>query len=235
MVTRRLGQKDRSESSSTVIWRVDGIIGDRFRLKNNLGKDAMGEVFLVEDLTLGEDRALMAILPQERWNDELAKRFTKEIRVNTNVSDVFRVVRVFECGVDQASGVPYVVMEYLTGPTLRERLQERKTKPTINEALTITSEILKGVDVAHRSGMLYVGLRPEHVKIISESPHLQIKLLDFCVPRELSQDSVTVKLFRKAGTHFYMAPEVQENGLLGWGSDIYSVGAMLYEMLVGAP
>ncbi len=207
------------------------IIGGTYRLERQLGKGGMGEVWLARHTLLDENRAIKIVLGEIATNAELRDRFIRgEARNSLRLERHPNIVRVYELG--QHDGMPYMVMEYVEGLTLRQILTQRKTLPP-RETFFFLDQIAKALDLAHRQGMIHRDIKPANVLV---EPNGRAKLSDFGLTKNLetSQDDSLTTTGQYMGTPAYVSPE-QVEGHADQRSDIYSLGAMVYEMLTGRP
>ncbi|MBT2473414.1 protein kinase, partial [Microbacterium sp. ISL-103] len=151
-------------------------------------------------------------------------RFIQEARAAARLADP-HVVNVFDQGQD--GELAYLVMEYLPGITLRELLREQK-RLTIPQTITIMDAVLAGLAAAHRAGIVHRDVKPENVLLAEDG---RIKIGDFGLARATTANTATGQ--QLLGTIAYLAPELVTRGTADARSDIYALGIMLYEMLVG--
>src|SRR3954451_18658136 len=209
-------------TSSQMIGKV---LSGRYRLEAKLGSGGMSTVYLARDSTL--DRAV-AVKVMHREMSEQAdqlQRFRQEARAVAKLSHP-NVVAVIDAGED--GGHPYIVFEYVEGETLKQRIN-RIGALDAQEALAYAIEIARGLSVAHSRKMVHRDIKPQNVLIDSEG---RAKLTDFGISRQLEQDGMTAT-GRVLGTTDYVAPEQAMGHPVDQRSDVYSLGVVLYEMLVG--
>jgi serine/threonine protein kinase len=198
-----------------------------------LGSGGMGEVYRARDLRLHRDVALKIIRGTNE--DESRRRMLREARAAAAVSHP-NICQVFEAGEEQ--GALFITMELLTGETLADRISRGRIP--VSEAISLAVETLTALHVIHAQGFIHRDLKPENIFL---TPH-GIKILDFGLARPASVDagpSLTQTASRLTqvgmtiGTPRYMAPE-QIHGLpLDAQTDLFAMGATLYEMLSGRP
>jgi serine/threonine protein kinase len=190
--------------SNDIVWEaVDHELGRRV---------AMKELNLPEGVT--------EVQKQERIN-----RFLREAKAAGRLSHP-NIVTIHEVGVE--NGRYYIVMEYLEGENLRERLQRQGAIP-LKEAVDITLQVLAALEHAHRMGVVHRDIKPENIHLL---PDGLVKLTDFGIARIVFEPNITIdgQIF---GTPSYMSPEQIEGGEIDARTDIFSVGVVLYEMLTG--
>ncbi len=210
------------------------MIGTRFshyRIVERIGAGGMGEVYRAQDEHLPRNVAIK-ILPAGTLADEATrKRFRKEAETLSQLNHP-HIATVYDF--DTQDGVDFLVMEYVDGTTLAERL-EHGALPT-DEVLRIGSEIAWALEEAHGRGIVHRDLKPRNIGLTQKN---QVKVLDFGLARVLrpSTDTVTTKSMTEtpgfAGTLPYMAPEQLRGAASDHRSDLYSLGVVLYEMATG--
>jgi len=207
--------------------------GGAYRLDKLLGRGGMGEVWQARHILLGEPRAIKIMLSNLASDPLIKERFIHGEAKNTLRLDRHpNIVRVFELGLHQ--DMPYIVMEYvegsLEGPTLKEYLAT-KQKLSLEEAGDVLIQIAAGLEVAHRQGIVHRDIKPAN---ILREANGQYKISDFGLVKDLEDPNNLTLAGRAMGTPIYMSPE-QAMGEESPASDIYALGVMLYEMLVGRP
>lgn len=184
----------------------------------------MAVVYLGNDLRLERRVAIKVMHPHLVEDDAFTKRFEQEARSAAGLGHP-NVVNVFDQGVDR--GVPYLVMEYLPGITLRDLLKQQK-RLTAEQSLEIAEAILAGLTAAHAAGIVHRDLKPENVLLADDG---RIKIGDFGLARAVSANTTTGQAL--LGTIAYLSPELVTRGVADARSDIYAFGIVLYEMLTG--
>lgn len=184
----------------------------------------MATVYVATDLRLERRIALKVMHAHLSDDSAFQSRFIQEARSAARLADP-HVVNVFDQGQD--GELAYLVMEYLPGITLRELLREQK-RLTITQTITIMDAILAGLAAAHRAGIVHRDVKPENVLLAEDG---RIKIGDFGLARATTANTATGQ--QLLGTIAYLAPELVTRGTADARSDIYALGIMLYEMLVG--
>ena len=206
-----------------------------YRIVEKIGAGAMGEVFRAYDDRLGRFVAIKLIKPTSSENPDHVRRFELEARAAASLNHP-NIVSIFDVGLD--GGSPYIVSELLEGGTLRQRLA--KGPISSREAVELALQITSGLAAAHDRHIVHRDLKPENLFITHEG---RIKILDFGVaklqPRpdeKRSVESLTTitKHGAVVGTYAYMSPEQLRGRSVDPRSDIFSFGAVLFEMLAGA-
>jgi len=184
----------------------------------------MATVYVATDLRL-ERRIALKVMHGHLSDDAVFQsRFIQEARAAARLADP-HVVNVFDQGQD--GELAYLVMEYLPGITLRELLREQK-RLTIPQTISIMDAILSGLAAAHKAGIVHRDVKPENVLLAEDG---RIKIGDFGLARATTANTATGQ--QLLGTIAYLAPELVTRGTADARSDIYALGIMLYEMLVG--
>ena len=204
--------------------KVGDVLEDRYRIETPIARGGMSTVYRCLDLRLGRSMALK-VMEEDFVDDPIFRqRFRREARSMAQLSHP-NLVNVYDFSA--TDGLVYLVMELITGGTLRELLAERGPMPP-HAAVGVMRGVLTGLAVAHRAGMVHRDIKPDNVLINSDH---QVKLSDFGLVRAAhagqSQDNQIV------GTVAYLSPEQVEGGEIGPASDVYSAGIVLFELLTG--
>jgi hypothetical protein len=212
-----------------------GQVFDHYQILEKIGSGAMGEVFRARDQRLGRDVALKLIRPASSDNPDHLRRFELEARAAAALNHP-NIVAVYDVGFNQGS--PYIVCELLEGQTLRKRLAAGALP--VHLAVDYSLQIMQGLIAAHDRRIIHRDLKPENLFVTSDG---RVKILDFGVAKLQSapeesgrsvEDLTTVtKSGSVIGTVAYMSPEQLRGKTVDHRSDIFSVGAILYEMLTG--
>src|SRR4029079_450669 len=211
-----------ARSSSAMIGTV---LSGRYKLEAKLGSGGMSTVYLARDTTLDRQVAVKVMHREMSEQADQLERFRQEARAVAKLSHP-NVVAVIDAGED--GGHPYIVFEYVEGETLKQRIN-RVGALDAQEALAYAIEIARGLTVAHARKMVHRDIKPQNVLIDSEG---RAKLTDFGISRQLERDGLTAT-GRVLGTTDYVSPEQAMGHGVDQRSDIYSLGVVLYEMLIG--
>ena len=184
----------------------------------------MATVYVATDMRLERRIALQVLNAHLSDDSAFQSRFIQEARAAARLADP-HVVNVFDQGQD--GELAYLVMEYLPGITLRELMREQK-RLTVTQTITIMDAILSGLAAAHAAGIVHRDVKPENVLLAEDG---RIKIGDFGLARATTANTATGA--QLLGTIAYLAPELVTRGTADARSDIYALGIMLYEMLVG--
>jgi eukaryotic-like serine/threonine-protein kinase len=204
---------------------IGTVLSGRYKLEAKLGSGGMSTVYLARDNTLDRPVAVKVMHREMSEQADQLQRFRQEARAVAKLSHP-NVVAVIDAGED--GGHPYIVFEYVEGETLKQRINRVGALDT-QEALAYAIEIARGLTVAHARRMVHRDIKPQNVLIDSEG---RAKLTDFGISRQLEQDGMTAT-GRVLGTTDYVSPEQAMGHPVDQRSDVYSLGVVLYEMLVG--
>ncbi|MDC0746749.1 serine/threonine-protein kinase [Polyangium mundeleinium] len=208
------------------------IFAGRYRLIRRLAAGAMGAVY--EARHLGTDRrwALKVMLSHIIERPELRRRFALEARVTAHIESPF-LVEVFDAGVDEATGVPFLVMELLRGEELGRCLR-RVGRFSPEETLACLHQTALALDKTHGAGIVHRDLKPANLFLsVREDGERRIKILDFGVAKIVAEGSAGGGATQTVGTPLYMAPEQFRGHRVSAATDIYALGMMAYTFLVG--
>jgi serine/threonine protein kinase len=204
---------------------IGTVLSGRYRLEAKLGSGGMSTVYLARDETLDRPVAIKVLHREMSEQEDQLQRFRQEARAVAKLSHP-NVVSVIDAGED--GGHPYIVFEYVKGETLKQRIARVGGLDT-QEAIAYAIEVARGLSVAHSRNMVHRDIKPQNVLIDEEG---RAKLTDFGISRQLEQEGVTAT-GRVLGTTDYVAPEQAMGRDVDPRSDVYSLGVVLYEMLVG--
>lgn len=203
---------------------IGRLIDDRYLVRSRIARGGMATVYLATDTRL-ERRVAIKIMHDHLAVDEaFRERFVREARSAAKLAHP-NVVNVFDQGDD--AGVAYMVMEYVSGITLRDLLHQHK-RLTPAQTIDILEAVLSGLQAAHKSGIVHRDLKPENVLLADDG---RIKLSDFGLARAASANTATGQVL--LGTIAYLSPELVTQGQADIRSDIYAMGIMMFEMLTG--
>ena len=210
--------------------RLTDALAGRYRVDREIGKGGMATVYLARDLRHDRQVALKLLEP-ELGAILGAERFLSEIRVTANLQHP-NLLPLFDSG--EADGLLYYVMPFVDGESLRQRLDRERQLP-VDEALRIATLICGALDYAHRRGVIHRDLKPENILLNDDGQPL---LADFGIALAVSRagGARITQTGLSLGTPQYMSPE-QATGdrAIDGRTDIYSLGAVTYEMLTGEP
>jgi eukaryotic-like serine/threonine-protein kinase len=210
--------------------QVQASLGAAYMVERELGGGGMSRVFVAYDETLGRS-VVLKILPPDLAGGVSLERFQREIRLAAQLQHP-HIVPVIGTGV--ADALPYYIMPFVTGESLRDRLRRERQLP-VHEAVQIACEVAQALDYAHGRDIVHRDIKPENVLL--HEGHAVVADFGICRAITHSSDADPITLAGMAvGTPQYMSPEqaAGEREIDG-RSDIYSLGCVLYEMLVGEP
>ena len=202
-----------------------------FRIERELGRGGMGVVYLAHDTKLDRPVAIKSLSADVAGNRDVLSRWEREARLlaSLNHPNIATIHEVRE----EPNGAGYLVLEYITGQTLADRLKEGPMP--VDEALSVFGQIAEGLEAAHQAGIIHRDLKPANVKIIEDG---RVKILDFGIAKEIggkvsNKDSTVTQLGKIIGTPAYMSPEQARGQPADKRSDIWAFGCCLYESLTG--
>ncbi|MGW4564084.1 Stk1 family PASTA domain-containing Ser/Thr kinase [Streptomyces sp. NPDC004561] len=208
-------------------------LGGRYELGHVLGRGGMAEVYLAHDTRLGRTVAVKTLRADLARDPSFQARFRREAQSAASLNHP-AIVAVYDTGEDYIDGVsiPYIVMEYVDGSTLRELLHSgRKLLP--ERAMEMTIGILQGLEYAHRSGIVHRDIKPANVMLTRNG---QVKVMDFGIARAMGDSGMTMtQTAAVIGTAQYLSPEQAKGEQVDARSDLYSTGCLLYELLTVRP
>ena len=215
---------------------VGQVVDGRYQIERLLGTGGMGAVYEAEHIEIGKKVALKVLHPQFSRQADLVARFRREARAASKVGHP-NIVDVTDSGTT-GDGDAYFVMERLDGTDLADVLRQDR-KLAVDRALAIGTQICRALHAAHNAGIIHRDLKPENIFLVARDGQPDfVKVLDFGIaksdnqaqgPRRLTTPGIAM------GTPEYMAPEQAAGKPIDGRVDIYSVGAILYEVLCGEP
>jgi serine/threonine-protein kinase len=206
---------------------ADEFIAGRYRLGRRLGMGGMSTVRLAFDTNLEREVAVKLLAEHLADDDNFVSRFRREALAAARLVHP-NIVQVFDFGLDEATGQHYIVMEYVAGKSCAEILRERKRLP-IDDVLDIISQSCRGLDHAHRNGVVHRDVKPGN---LMKSDDGVVKLADFGIAKATEQSSIT-QVGSVLGTAAYLAPEQARGEEAGPPADQYALGVVTYQMLAG--
>ncbi len=199
------------------------IIAARYQVEEQIGSGGMADVYKATDLKLGRTVAIK-VLKQEFSDDKnFVNKFRAEAQSAANLEHP-NIVNVYDVGLQ--NGFYYIVMEYVSGITLKEYI-EKKGRLNYRETLSIAIQVARGIQAAHANNIIHRDIKPQNIIISSEG---KVKVTDFGIARAASEDTIHSDVM---GSVHYSSPEQARNGYVSNRSDIYSLGIVMYEMVTG--
>jgi Tol biopolymer transport system component len=218
---------DKTLSQTQAAFHPEDLVGKtigQHRVVEKIGEGGMGVVFKAVDTRLERTVAVKIINPQALAGEETRNRFLRESRAGAALNHP-NICTLY--GADEADGVLFMSMEFVDGPSLRAKIDERPLP--LEEALDIAIQAGEGLKAAHQNGIVHRDIKPGNI-LINKSG--RVKILDFGLAQmlDLSQFTITGTVM---GTPAYMSPEQLQAGKADERSDIWALGVVLYEMLSG--
>ncbi|MFH9891660.1 Stk1 family PASTA domain-containing Ser/Thr kinase [Streptomyces luteogriseus] len=208
-------------------------LGGRYELGQVLGRGGMAEVYLAHDTRLGRTVAVKTLRADLARDPSFQARFRREAQSAASLNHP-AIVAVYDTGEDYIDNVsiPYIVMEYVDGSTLRELLHSgRKLLP--ERAMEMTIGILQALEYSHRAGIVHRDIKPANVMLTRNG---QVKVMDFGIARAMGDSGMTMtQTSAVIGTAQYLSPEQAKGEQVDARSDLYSTGCLLYELLTVRP
>ena len=208
-------------------------LGGRYELGAVLGRGGMAEVFMARDTRLGRTVAVKTLRADLSRDPTFQARFRREAQSAASLNHP-AIVAIYDTGEDFENGVsvPYIVMEYADGSTLRDLLHSgRRLLP--ERALEITAGVLQALDYSHRNGIIHRDIKPANIMLTRSGT---VKVMDFGIARAMADNGMTMtQTAAVIGTAQYLSPEQAKGETVDARSDLYSTGCLMYELLTGRP
>src|ERR1700719_4145224 len=211
------------------------LLGDRYELDGVVGRGGMAEVYRARDLRLDRTVAIKTLRTDLARDQTFQARFRREAQSAASLNNP-SIVAVYDTGedLDVSTGapVPFIVMEYVDGRTVRDLLIEgHRLLP--ERTLEITSGVLRALEYSHQAGIVHRDIKPGNVMVTRNG---DIKVMDFGIARAMSDAQATMtQTAQVIGTAQYLSPEQARGERVDARSDLYSAGCLLYELLTGRP
>jgi serine/threonine-protein kinase len=212
------------------------LVADKYRLTRLLGRGGMGAVWEGVHITLGTRVAVKFIDSEVSESGEFRRRFDNEAKATAQLNSKY-AVKVFDQGIT-SDGRAYIVMEFLSGESLEQRVS-REGKLSLNRVATVIRQVSRALTRAHRTGIVHRDLKPDNIFVVhDEEDHTEIaKVVDFGIAKFTSQSDVSTSQTRTGdvlGTPQFMSPE-QARGLksVDHRSDVWSLGVIAYRAATG--
>lgn len=209
------------------------VFHDRYQIVRCLKAGGMGAIYECVHMTTRKRRALKVMLPDVIANPGMRDRFELEARVTAEIESD-HIVETFDAGVDEATGVPFLVMELLRGDDLSGVL-EKRGHLNAEETVALLFQVALALDRTHAANIVHRDLKPQNIFLTTRddgSP--RVKILDFGIAKVIADGSKAAKQTAAIGTPIYMAPEqATGEGKIGAPADLYALGHIAYTLLVG--
>ena len=216
---------------------TDRILDGRYEVGELIGRGGMADVYLGRDSRLGRAVAIKVLRPDLARDPLFQSRFRREAQAVAGLNHA-SIVSVYDTG-DQApaSGspddarLPFIVMEYVSGRTLRDLIKSGDI--SIDEAIDYTLGVLSALEYSHRSGIVHRDIKPANVMVTHDG---HVKVMDFGIARAIADSAATMTQTQAViGTAQYLSPEQARGETVDARSDLYSAACLLFEMLAGRP
>ena len=214
------------------------VLSGRYELGELIGRGGMADVFRGLDTRLGRTVAVKLLRPDLARDPQFQARFKREAQAVAALNHP-SIVAVFDTGDHAVPGdhddsvrVPYIVMEFVSGKTIRDMVRAKDV--TIDQAIDFTLGVLSALDYSHKAGIVHRDIKPANVMFCPDSN--SVKVMDFGIARAIADSSATMTQTQAVvGTAQYLSPEQARGEAVDARSDLYSAGCLLYEMLTGRP
>jgi len=206
------------------------VFGGRYELHRRLARGGMADVFLARDQLLGRPVAVKVLFPEYATDPKFVERFRREAQAAANLNHP-NIVSIYDWG--EELGTYYIVMEYVEGQSLAQILR-RDGKLTIEQVTRVALDVSAALGFAHDGGVVHRDVKPGNVLV---SPKGEMKVADFGIATAMSSnaDANLTQTGAVMGTATYFSPEQAQGHKVDHRSDLYSLGVLMYEMLVGQP
>lgn len=213
------------------------VLDGRYEVGELIGRGGMADVHLGRDVRLGRSVAVKLLRPDLARDPQFRSRFRREAQAVAGLNHP-SIVSVFDTGDQHPEGgaaeavtIPFIVMEYVAGRTLRDLVRSKEL--TIDEAIEHTLGVLSALEYSHRSGIVHRDIKPANVMVM---PDGGVKVMDFGIARAIADSAATMTQTQAViGTAQYLSPEQARGETVDARSDLYSAACLLYEMLTSRP
>ncbi len=207
---------------------INEVLGGRYQLGEMIGTGGMADVYIAQDTRLARKVAIKVLRSDLARDQSFVARFRKEALAAAGLNHP-GIVAVYDSGEEPA---PYIVMELISGHTLRELIHKGERVP-LKRALEIGEGILAALEYSHQRGIVHRDIKPANIMITDQG---DVKVMDFGIARALADLGATLtNTWNIVGTAQYLSPEQALGEVADLRSDIYSTGCLLYEVLTGKP
>ena len=207
--------------------KIGQIIKERYKVIELLGEGGMAFVYKAKDMQLERMVAIKTLKPNYVEQTTFVERFKREAQTAANLNHP-NIVQIFDWGIEEE---PYFVMEYIEGNTLTSIISNKKTI-SLSDVLFIGAQVANGLEAAHTQGLVHRDIKPGNIMI---TPGGKVKVTDFGIVSIQDEESDITKTGSILGTASYISPEQAQGKAVSVGSDLYSLGTVLYELLTGNP
>ena len=207
--------------------KIGQLIKERYEIVELLGEGGMAFVYKAKDMQLERMVAIKTLKPNYVEQTTFVERFKREAQTAANLNHP-NIVQIFDWGIEEE---PYFVMEYIEGNTLTSIISNRKTI-SLSDVLFIGAQVANGLQAAHSQGLVHRDIKPGNIMI---TPSGKVKVTDFGIVSIQDEESDITKTGSILGTASYISPEQAQGKAVSVGSDLYSLGTVLYELITGTP
>ena len=206
---------------------IGQIIKERYEIIQLLGEGGMSYVYKANDKQLKRTVAIKTLKPNYVQQEKFVERFKREAQTAANLNHP-NIVQIFDWGIGDE---PFFVMEYIEGNTLTSIIAKRRTI-SLNDVLFIGAQVSSGLQAAHSKGLVHRDIKPGNIMI---TPEGKVKVTDFGIVSLQNEESDITKTGSILGTASYISPEQAQGKPVSKESDLYSLGTVLYELIIGRP
>ena len=205
-----------------------GLVFDhRYEVQQKIGVGGMADVYRGKDTLLGRPVAIKILHQNFGSDQDFVARFKREAQAAGKLNHP-NVVSMYDVGFDQ--GFHYIIMEYVSGCTLKEYIQHHGDQVTVQEAVKITVAIAEGLEHAHMMGIVHCDVKPHNILVTDSG---RVKVTDFGIARAINSATTMMYTNSVMGSAHYISPEQASGKSINVSTDIYSLGVVLYELLTG--
>lgn len=198
-------------------------IADRYEVIEKIGTGGMSDVYKALDHSLGREVALKVLKQEFNEDATFVAKFRQEAQAAAGLEHA-NIVNIYDVGSE--NGMYYIVMEYVEGITLKTYIS-KKGQLAYNEVISIAIQVGRGIEAAHKKNIVHRDIKPQNIIISKEG---KVKVTDFGIARAASSNTINADIM---GSVHYSSPEQARNGYVGFQSDIYSLGIVMFEMITG--
>lgn len=203
------------------------VFDNRYEVQQKIGVGGMADVYRGKDTLLGRPVAIKILHQNFGSDQDFVARFKREAQAAGKLNHP-NVVSMYDVGFDQ--GFHYIIMEYVSGCTLKEYIQHHGDQVTVQEAVKITVAIAEGLEHAHMMGIVHCDVKPHNILITDSG---RVKVTDFGIARAINSATTMMYTNSVMGSAHYISPEQASGKSINVSTDIYSLGVVLYELLTG--
>ncbi len=204
---------------------IGSVLGERYEIIEQIGGGGMAVVFKARDKFLGRQVAVKVLKTDFLGDDNFVRRFRREAQAAASLSHP-NIVAIYDVG--ETKGFHYIVMEYVDGRTLKDKVRKEAPLP-VGEAVRIAWQICDALEHAHQNRIIHRDIKPHNILLTSEG---RVKVTDFGIARAVG-GATLVHTGTIMGSAHYFSPEQARGGFTDEKSDLYSLGVVLYEMVTG--